>query len=104
MYNARSPRLNYKCPLLTVEEVPHVCMGVHNWFPRAHVAYSTVEFSRFAVFGASRFPGFYMLIMTVLLLVYYIILFDLKLVRTPLNVYFTAFKSSFLSLCTYKLG
>ena len=29
----------------------------------------------------------------------------LKLVRTPLNVYFTAFKSSFsLSLCTYKLG
>ena len=24
--------------------------------------------------------------------------------RTPLNVYFTAFKSSFLSLCTYKLG
>ena len=29
---------------------------------------------------------------------------DLKLVRTPLNVYFTAFKSIFLSLCTYYLG
>ena len=29
---------------------------------------------------------------------------NLKLVRTPLNVYFTAFKSGFLSLCTYKLG
>ena len=27
----------------------------------------------------------------------------LKLVRTPLNVYFTAFKSIFLSLCTYYL-
>ena len=28
---------------------------------------------------------------------------SLKLVRTPLNVYFTAFKSIFLSLCTYYL-